>query len=329
MKLVSRCLLLTLMGLIPFSYGCLWHTGASPSLNLATVEDYKPQRFADKVFEDPKGKDFWESEVTRWKKFETSSEDEVRDALLDEIPQLIGMIELYKEIYKGIPAKTIARSQVATALLHTGKNKEALAILQDLEKKEPGHYLIAANLGTAYELNGDNKQALKWISEGVARNKDSHYGTEWLHEEILRIKIKNPSREDFPNFLNLDLKNKVFLKIPEDLNKKNLNALLYQIHERRQFVQPPDMIMGYLIAALAHYKSREIIEYAPPLLKIAIEYEPPYREAFESQLVWIQRVASPIGDFYRNAILYIYAAILLIGSLIMWWNKKRRKALTR
>ena len=67
--------------------------------------------------------------------------------------------------------------------------KEAIELLEELEKKSPGQYAVAANLGTAYELNGDNRKALEWIKKGVERNPESHFGTEWLHVKILEAKI--------------------------------------------------------------------------------------------------------------------------------------------
>jgi hypothetical protein len=36
--------------------------------------------------------------------------------------------------------------------------KEAVAILEELEDKRPGFYFTAANLGTAYELSGENEK---------------------------------------------------------------------------------------------------------------------------------------------------------------------------
>ena len=53
------------------------------------------------------------------------------------------------------------------------------------KKKFPGNARVAANLGTALELKGENEEALKWIREGVIRDASEHDGSEWLHARIL------------------------------------------------------------------------------------------------------------------------------------------------
>src|SRR5258708_17631923 len=81
------------------------------------------------------------------------------------------------------------RSDYAVSLVYVGKTKEAVELLQALEKEQPGTYVVAANLGTALELLGSNEEALYWIREGLRRNPQSHEGTEWLHAKILEAKI--------------------------------------------------------------------------------------------------------------------------------------------
>ena len=76
-------------------------------------------------------------------------------------------------------AELQTRNDIAVALMHTGKAREALSILEALEAQEPGkRYQTAANLGTAYELDGQLANAKRWITEAITRNADSHRGTE-------------------------------------------------------------------------------------------------------------------------------------------------------
>jgi tetratricopeptide (TPR) repeat protein len=91
------------------------------------------------------------------------------------------------------------RNNLAVALIHLGDVKNAIAILEELETKTPGQYVTAANLGTAYELNGENQKALDWIKQGINRKSESHYGTEWLHVKILETKL---AMEKDANWLN-------------------------------------------------------------------------------------------------------------------------------
>lgn len=81
------------------------------------------------------------------------------------------------------------RNDLAVALLHTGEAQEAVALLEALEAQKPGLYMTATNLGTAYELAGNNEKALEWIRRDIALNPTAHEGTEWLHVRILETKV--------------------------------------------------------------------------------------------------------------------------------------------
>ena len=89
------------------------------------------------------------------------------------------------------------RSDYAVALMYIGRSKEAVELLRQLEKERLGEYFVAANLGTAYELSGNNEEALRWINEGIRRNPASHGGTEWLHAKILEAKIAQQKDADY------------------------------------------------------------------------------------------------------------------------------------
>jgi hypothetical protein len=82
-----------------------------------------------------------------------------------------------------------SQNAYAVALIRVGEHDKAHDILNRLEKEHPGMYGTAANIGTLYELRGNDVEALKWIQEGIRRNKDAHFGTEWLHAKILEAKL--------------------------------------------------------------------------------------------------------------------------------------------
>ncbi len=84
------------------------------------------------------------------------------------------------------PAFDDARAEV---LMRLSRAQEAVKFLEASEKKRPGRYQTAANLGTAYELTGNLVQARRWIKEGIARDPSSHEGTEWLHLRILDARL--------------------------------------------------------------------------------------------------------------------------------------------
>src|SRR4051812_29350755 len=48
------------------------------------------------------------------------------------------------------------RSDYAVALMYLGRSQEAVTLLNQLEKERSGEYFVAGNLGTAYELSGNN-----------------------------------------------------------------------------------------------------------------------------------------------------------------------------
>lgn len=155
-------------------------------------------------------------------------------------------------------------NRIAVALIHLGRVGEALPILEKLERTEPGSYDIAANLGTAYELMGDNENAIKWISEGMKRNPESHFGTEWLHSKILRAKqaIERDSNwADNNSVLGID-----WNLAGHDLSQVAVTddrglihdaasvqkAIEYQLHERTEFVKPTDPTVASLLHDLSH-----------------------------------------------------------------------------
>jgi hypothetical protein len=100
----------------------------------------------------------------------------------------------------------------AIDLIYRGDYEKALTLLHGIEATSPGRYDTAFNLGTAYELTGDNVNALKWITEGLRRNHRSLRGSEWLHVAILNAKIQAANRPDH-------LLTKHILEVPDTLTR--------------------------------------------------------------------------------------------------------------
>jgi|GEM_PF-1805758 len=159
------------------------------------------------------------------------------------------------------------KNDLATALAHTGEAAEAVRLLEEIEAEKPGLYATAANLGTAYELSGDNEKALQWIREGIVRNADSHERSEWLHVMILQAKLaiaQDPKWLESHSVLQWDgrpapdkhldpalVANSISGNRGEKLSVEQVKAaLIYQLHERLQFVQAPDVVVGALLLDL-------------------------------------------------------------------------------
>ena len=191
------------------------------------------------------------------------------------------------------------RSDYSVALMYLGRYKDAVNLLEGLEKEQPGRYAIAANLGTALELSGNNKEALKWISEGMRRNSDSHVGTEWLHAKILQVKIAS---EADTNYLK---EHRVIEVHPENIGdqitidghvfsmKEVSDAMEYQLEERLKFVKPPDPVVAGLIFDYASIEAATgTLESAEKLLQMAVEYGYPSEKvqplikSYDKKIAW-------------------------------------------
>jgi hypothetical protein len=132
-------------------------------------------------------------------------------------------------------------------------------MLLAVEEAYPDKAIVAANLGTALELSGDNEEALRWIRVGVDRDPKEHYGTEWLHVMILEAKIalaKDPGWLAEHSVLGLDFGTQprplMPASMPLDESGKprtanaNFSAITYQLMERAKFVGRRDAIVADL-----------------------------------------------------------------------------------
>jgi hypothetical protein len=224
------------------------------------------------------------------------------------------------------------RNKYAVALMYLGRSKEAITLLQQMESEKPGEYSVAANLGTAFELSGDNHNALHWIKEGIRRNFNSHAGTEWLHVKILEAKIaqeKDPNYFQTHSVLNLDpakIDSGVIVDGSEMQVAQLIQALHYQLVERMKFVKPPDAPVGGLLYDLAVVEAAtHTLEAALPILQMATEYGytsgrvEPLRASFERRIAWAR--AKEIG-------IYITGGAAVVG-LVIFAFRRRRIALSR
>lgn len=197
-----------------------------------------------------------------------------------------------------VDAQTASAKEVsdfAGALTLLGRYEQALALLKKAESEKPGLYEVAANLGTTYELSGDDAEGLRWIREAVRRNPSSHSGTEWLHIAILEAKIKlTRDRKwlvahciaDF-DFGTQD--RPAAPRLPAGRTKTDcLSALIYQLNERVDLVAPPDPIVADLFFALGNFaaSTRPIAE-ARFAYEQSLRYGHPQTELVQSRLRWL------------------------------------------
>jgi tetratricopeptide (TPR) repeat protein len=258
---------------------------------------------------------------------------------------------LRKELAAGGDYKV--KNDLATALAHTGAAAEAVTLLQQIEAEKPGLYVTAANLGTVYELSGDDEKALEWIRKGIERNPESHEGTEWLHVRILEAKLalrddpkwlelhsvlgsrsedlmaliepRDEKTHPFPGY-GVSPSNSVTFSVVgnrgESLTLDQIKAaLIYQLHERLQFVSPPDAIVGDLLASLGDLMGKEatgqggahgIYELASTYLERLPNVQP-LQEAVHLNVMFSgmkQRLPNPQARVRRLWILAVAAIVL-------------------
>lgn len=160
-------------------------------------------------------------------------------------------------------------SDYALCLVKAGKTKEALIVFEALVKKYPDEYTLHANLGTTYELTGNNQLALEHIQKSMLINPKSHKGSEWIHVKLLETKIaleKNPKYLKQNTVLNLSEK--------QLSSEKTITFLTIQLKERFPFCAgPKDPIMAGLFEHLGDcYMEQISFEYAKAFFQIATNY---------------------------------------------------------
>ncbi len=173
-------------------------------------------------------------------------------------------------------------NEYASALIFTGDYKEALKILKKQERLYPNHYETATNLGTAYELSGNLKNAKKWIAEGRKRNPKSHKGTEWLHSMILDAKLAVAKHPDWLEVNNVSvLETNWSDKAQRDRVR---NGILVQLSERLVFVSAPNPIVASLFYELGTiYEYEGDIQHAEVFYSKSLEFAPIREQRIASQ----------------------------------------------
>jgi len=139
-------------------------------------------------------------------------------------------------------------------LIVLGKYQEAIDLYKRIETIQPDRYSTASNIGTTYELIGNNSEALKWIEKALKLNPDSHHSSEWIHANILKAKLKGEQFYTSDFLLGVNFGNET---VPTTkLSKRELIALrqslFYQLNERVSFVKPKEKIVAQLLFELGN-----------------------------------------------------------------------------
>jgi len=213
-------------------------------------------------------------------------------------------------------AKPNYDSLTSLGVLLVYQRQYALAVRQFLmlEKRYPGRYQTAANLGTALELSGHEGPALKWIRIGIQRNRNAHEGTEWLHARILEAKqamARDPDYLTTHSIAGLSfapVKVPPLPAMPHGNNGQTLapwevdQALSYQLHERVQFVSPKDPVVANLMQDWATLNlAGGPIENAALQYDLAIRYGAKRTALIHERQAFIRDTLARVGTKFVEA----------------------------
>lgn len=246
-------------------------------------------------------------------------------------------------------------SDMGYLLIVQGKYNEALNLYLNIEKIEPNRYSTASNLGTLYELMGENQKAYIWIKKSIEINPESHKGSEWLHLRILEAKIKK-LKDVSGQFLintNFGTSSEPKTKLSKKEVDKLTQSIYYQVNERMSFIEPKDKIISILLfelgnlaelkgennSALATYRTARLYGYDGDLIvarminsaQHEVEY---YREravSYGSQLRYLRESKIAVNPDYlfqietSLIILSVIITILLIAVIVFFLKYKKMK----
>jgi tetratricopeptide (TPR) repeat protein len=211
---------------------------------------------------------------------------------------------------------------------------DAVKLYLQIEKLQANRYSTASNIGTAYELLGQNEKALKWIRKSVEIDPTSHKNSEWIHAKILEAKIKGEQFYTTSFLLNTDFGSDKLpkSKMNKDQLQKMSEALYYQLNERVSFVQPKEKIVAQLLFdlgniafllgnyqdALGDYEQAEKYGFEGTLMKQRKQEARNLSRSKQHQTT-IHKKAS----FGTNAFWLSGAALLILGLVMLLKRRKR------
>ncbi|MBN9415196.1 MAG: tetratricopeptide repeat protein [Candidatus Eremiobacteraeota bacterium] len=225
-----------------------------------------------------------------------------------------------------------SRNDRGVCLAHLGRAKEALSLFQKLEQEEPGTYRTAANLGTCYELCGQDQEALHWIQVGMKLFPQSHEGTEWLHVKILQAKIaiaKDPDWLKSHSVLGYDFGPELRPQFPKELadqasRERVRKALRYQLQERIPLVGPPDPVVGDLLFDLANLCALMTTAHRGEVVMIdSLRYHPPRFELAKKRRDYFASFDKE-EEVSANWIQPAVAVLALLGLLHLLIRRRHR-----
>jgi len=237
------------------------------------------------------------------------------------------------------PGKTETFQQISdrgACEMYRGNYAVAVKLLERAEAMSKDEYIVAANLGTAYELNGDLTSALKWIATGIERNPSAHNRSEWLHVEILKARLALQSQPDWLRSHQVLGNRSPRSSTQPDIDHRNAieedrvkNALRYQLTERLQFVDPPDAVVADLLLDYGILLAKDAtLGEGKYLFSLAKRFGADSDEVSRHQAYAQDRVDAHRFSVYLGRALPIAAMLLVAGLVLLpviWFIRRRKK----
>ncbi|MCX6318361.1 MAG: tetratricopeptide repeat protein [Bacteroidetes bacterium] len=246
-------------------------------------------------------------------------------ALMTDLTRITDEINARLELFEN-------ENDQALTYMRMGRYDEALILLQKLEKEKPDEYNVVANLGTLYELTGENEKALSYIKKAVALNAQSHRGSEWVHIKILEAKLLQKDAAWWKTHPVLSIS--TTSKTPETI----INDITYQLKERLPFTPKPDLLTAAVLNETGDYLvQQQKHEQAWIIYKIGDEYDNEkvfgLAEKLQREETYLDKNKIPLPEyemhFTHNENLIQTGANLLekgLGMYNRYQEKEREKA---
>jgi tetratricopeptide (TPR) repeat protein len=222
--------------------------------------------------------------------------------------------------YKGL-------SDYAIIELKIGDRKRAVEMLEKLYAQHPNEYNIVANLGTAYELTGDDAKALELLRKAEAINPRSHYGSEWIHINILEQKMAGKEYDKIINLHISDFSTWIIdknYKFPRDADSLKMQ-LAYQLHERIAFIAPPDDIVGNLVLNFADIVAKtESRDTAIAFYEYAAHYSASLQKAIDERKAALKEEKKEVKNTFRWASVIWAVPLLAFALIFIGWLRSMK-----
>ncbi len=226
-------------------------------------------------------------------------------------------------------------SDYAAALIYLNDLAQAEKVLIEIERKNPKQYATASNLGTLYELKGQNQKAYDWIRKSMALNPNSHEGSEWIHLKILEYKLKD-SVDISTSILGLDFGTENIPANPKQYALDTLqNQLRIQLQERLHFIKPPNTIMGNLYfdygnilaqtddieSALQSYQEAERFGFESELMTQRIKHF----EDVSKKVLYEKELDAQLENIQSKMNYFLWVFLIFLGLIALYFSLRKKK----